>query len=220
MATRVEVGDLYRGSRLRLQELFEGLDDEQWHRPVPACPGWDVFDVAAHLVGLVEDSGAGRLAGPPGPEQTAEEVQRHRDAEPAELVARWDELAGPFESVVSEHSIWPAFFDVLSHEHDVHGALGTTGGRDGADVALAAKLMVRSADLGRPFVVRTGTRELTSAVAGEDPLVLAADDFEVFRVRLGRRSRPQVLAMDWSEDPAEVVDRLFVFGPSEVDILE
>lgn len=201
-------------------EVLRGLDDEQWRLPVPACPGWDVFDVAAHLLGVIEDSAAGELAGPPDADQTAKEVQRHRGRDPEDVLASWEEQAGPFESLVSQVSLWPAFFDVLNHEHDVHGALGTTGGRDGADVALAAKLMVRSADLGRPFVVRTGTRELTSAVDGEDPLVLAADDFEVFRVRFGRRSRSQVLALDWSEDPGEVVDRLFVFGPSEVDIVE
>lgn len=31
---------------------------------------------------------------------------------------------------------------------------------------------------------------------------------------LGRRSRDQVAALDWSRDPEPVLDHLFVFGPS------
>ena len=155
----------------------------------------------AHLVGVIEDSGAGRLNGPPGPEQTAAEVARHQDAAPAELLWHWTELAPPFEQVLSSASVWPAFFDVLTHEHDLHGALGTVGERDGADVPLAAKLLVRSVDLGRPFQIETGAAVLASAMDGPDPLVLRAPAFEVFRLRMGRRSRAQVLAMDWSDDP-------------------
>jgi hypothetical protein len=61
---------------------------------------------------------------------------------------------------------------------------------------------------------------LASAVDGEDSLVLRATAFEAFRLRMGRRSRAQVLAMDWSEDPSEVLDRLFVFGPTTTDLME
>ena len=220
MTQRAQVGDLYRSTRLRTQDLLGQLDDDQWGLPVPACPGWDVQAVLAHLVGVIEDSGAGRLNGPPGPEQTAAEVARHQDAAPAELLWHWTELAPPFEQVLSSASVWPAFFDVLTHEHDLHGALGTAGERDGVDVRLAAKLLVRSVDLGRPFRIETGAAVLASASDGEDPLVLRATAFEAFRLRMGRRSRAQVLAMDWSEDPSEVLDRLFVFGPTTTDLME
>jgi hypothetical protein len=37
---------------------------------------------------------------------------------------------------------------------------------------------------------------------------------------MGRRSREQVLAMDWSEPPGDPVDRLFVFGPAQHDLVE
>jgi hypothetical protein len=50
--------------------------------------------------------------------------------------------------------------------------------------------------------------------------VLRASSFEVFRLRLGRRSREQVLAMDWSEAPGDLIDRLFVFGPAVPDLVE
>jgi hypothetical protein len=51
-------------------------------------------------------------------------------------------------------------------------------------------------------------------------LVLRTTRFEAFRWRLGRRSRSQVLDLDWSADPGFVIDELFVFGPSPSDILE
>ncbi len=228
MAARLQVGDLYRAGRLRVMDLLEGLEEGRWSTPVPACPGWDVHDVTAHLVGVAEDALDGRLGGPPDPEQTAQEVARHVDAEPSELLGRWAAIAPAFEEQVSAASVWPAFFDVLSHEHDLHGALGTEGDRNSAGVALAAKLLVRSADLGRPFQVDTGTSVLSSAVGAADagvegsdgPLELRCSAFDAFRLRLGRRSRSQVLGMDWSEDPGDSLDRLFVFGPAERDLVE
>lgn len=223
MSDRGEVGDLYREVRIRTTELLGGLDDEQWSRPVPACPGWRVRDVLAHLVGIMEDAAAGRLAGPPDEAATAEEVARHTDDDPAELLASWGELAPDFEAAVSAARMWPAFFDVLSHEHDIRHALGLADVRDTDTdaVALAAKLLVRSSPLDRPLVVETGDAVLSSApVEGADPITLRTSAFEVFRFRLGRRSREQVLALDWSEDPADVIDELFVFGPAEVSIVE
>lgn len=217
---RADVGDLYRSARLRTTALLEGLDPGQWDLPVPACPGWRVRDVVGHLVGSIEDAVAGRISGVPGPELTAEEVERHALDDPVQLLHLWARMAPGFEDKLTEGGIWPGFFDVLSHEHDVHGALGTRGAHDTEEVALAAKLLVRGADLGRPFQVDIGGSVLSSAVSGEDPLVLRADAFEVFRLRLGRRSRAQVLAMDWSADPIDVIDRLFVFGPAEQDLLE
>ena len=220
MTQRAQVGDLYRAVRLRTQDLLGPLDGAQWSLPVPACPGWDVHGVLSHLVGVIEDSGAGDLDGPPGPAQTADEVERHRATPSAALLWRWTELSPPFEQVLSSASIWPAFFDVLSHEHDVRGALGAPGERDGADVQLAAKLLLRSIDLGRPFRIDTGPAVLASAADGADALVLRTSAFEAFRLRMGRRSRAQVEAMDWSDDPGDLIDRLFVFGPASDDLVE
>ena len=43
---------------------------------------------------------------------------------------------------------------------------------------------------------------------------------EVFRWRMGRRSRGQLAALDWSGDPAPVLDHLVIFGPARADIIE
>ncbi len=221
MSDRAEVGDLYRAVRLRTTELLSGLDAEQWNRPVPACPGWRVRDVLGHLVGVMEDAAAGRIAGPPDDGATAAEVARHAEDDPVDLLATWGELAPEFEAAVSAGRIWPAFFDVLSHEHDIRHALDLPDGRDSDEVQLAAKLLVRSASVGRPLWVETGDAVLSSApVEGAEPITLRASAFEVFRFRLGRRSGDQVLALDWSEDPSGLLDALFVFGPAERPIVE
>ncbi len=82
------VGDRYRSSRLRTEALLRDIDEAAWETPVPACPGWRVRDVLAHLVGVIEDAVAGRISGPPSPEQTAVEVDRHRADDPVELLAQ------------------------------------------------------------------------------------------------------------------------------------
>ena len=55
-----------------------------------------------------------------------------------------------------------------------------------------------------------------------DPAVarLATTPFELLRIRLGRRSEAQVLALDWTGDPRPVLPGLFVFGPAERDLVE
>ena len=59
--------------------------------------------------------------------------------------------------------------------------------------------------------------------AGNVVTLRGATTFELFRSRLGRRSRHQVRAYDWSgadNDIEAVVDVWFAFGPSLVPIVE
>jgi hypothetical protein len=51
-------------------------------------------------------------------------------------------------------------------------------------------------------------------------LRLATSQFEAFRWRMGRRSRAQLAALDWSGDPSRVLDHLTIFGLSSADIIE
>ena len=51
-------------------------------------------------------------------------------------------------------------------------------------------------------------------------LGLTTTRYEAFRWRMGRRSRGQLAALDWSGDPAPVLDHLVVFGPAGADIIE
>lgn len=219
------VGELYREGRERLTALLEGVDERAWATPVAACPGWDVHDVIAHLVGVQEDVAAGTLAGIPTDEQTAAQVARHRTTTPEGLLGRWAELSPTFEPLVGELRVWPAAIDVGTHEQDVRTALGLPGARDCRLVRTAAPVMAAQVDAGVPIAVDLdGTEVRTRAPegdgAGEPALRLRTTPFEVFRLRMGRRSRAQVAALDWSGDPEPVLDALFVFGPRPDDLVE
>ncbi|WP_426574521.1 maleylpyruvate isomerase family mycothiol-dependent enzyme [Aquihabitans sp. McL0605] len=211
------VGARYASTRLRLTALLESMDEAGWERPAAACPGWRVRDVLAHLVGIIEDAVAGRLSGPPPPALTAEAVARHLDDDPRDLLASWA-VGGPlFEAAITERGVWPAFIDVLSHEHDVRGALGLPGERTGDDVRFAGRLL--TAELPPGLVVHVDEPVGTEPVAdGEARLVTTS--WELLRVRLGRRSRAQVLLLDWVGDPEPFLDDLFVFGPAARDLVE
>ncbi|MGZ4680076.1 MAG: maleylpyruvate isomerase family mycothiol-dependent enzyme, partial [Ilumatobacteraceae bacterium] len=53
------------------------------------------------------------------------------------------------------------------------------------------------------------------AAAGLPEVTLEASDFELFRGRLGRRTRDEVAALGWSADPAPYLDIFFIFGPTD-----
>ncbi len=208
------VGARYRSVRLRLTAVLAPLDEAQWDRPVPACPGWRVRDVLGHLLGNVEDALAGRISGPPTEDQTREQVARHADDDPVALLQQWNEQAPEFEDVLDAVPIWPAFIDAISHEHDIRAALGDQRGRDTDDVLRAAELLA---------VPPPGLGLVVDGRAYGDDEVdarLTTTSFELLRIRLGRRSEAQVRAMEWDGSPDGRLAGLFVFGPSVLDQAE
>ncbi len=95
--------------------------------PVPACPGWLVQDVVAHLAAVVEDALAGRLTGPPSEEQTAVQVARYKGRPMTQTLAEWTAGAPKFEEIISAFDVPQAVIDVASHEQDIRGALACPG---------------------------------------------------------------------------------------------
>jgi hypothetical protein len=116
--------------------------------------------------------------------------------------------------------VWPVVLDVGAHEHDIRGALGNTGARDSDVVRTGASVLLRGLRVPRPLVVRTEAEEVRVGPEDGEPVVLTTTVFEAFRWRLGRRSRRQLAAMDWSGDPEPYLDSLCVFGPAEDDVVE
>jgi uncharacterized protein (TIGR03083 family) len=217
----IVLGDEYRRVRERLTALVVAEPDDRWDRPVPACPGWTVRGVVSHLLGTVEDALAGRITGPPSEDLTAEQVARHATDPGSELVARWAELAPPFEEVVTAGEIWPAVLDVVSHEHDVRQALGRPGGRDDEVVLAGAAAVV--ARLEAPWTLEVTLAEgptLRSLPSTGPTYRLRTSAFEVLRLRLGRRSRAEVRALDWDPIPPPDLAPLFVFGPRPTPLRE
>lgn len=215
-----ELAELYRDTRVRLCALVSGLDDAAHSAAVPACPGWAVRDVIAHLTAIVEDALAGRLAGIPDEEFTADQIARMADVPVAEMLDRWAAGAPQFEDAIQAFEIWPAVIDVGTHEQDIRGAIGRPGARDCAAIRRCTPVLLDW--LAPPVPVRIGTEDGDHVVgSGDDPeLALSTTRFEAFRWRMGRRSQAQLAAMDWSADPAPVLGELTVFGPSPADIVE
>ena len=231
------LAQLYRDTRERLTALVAGLDERALATPVPACPGWQVQDVVAHLAAIVEDALAGRLTGPPSEEETAVQVARYKGRPMTQTLTGWTAGAPRFEEAISAFDIPPAVIDVASHEQDIRGALGRPGARDCPAVQQMAGWLLQR--LRTPVPVRVtvedaeflagpggGGRAAAEPSAGagrgrdEPVLGLRTTRFEAFRWRMGRRSRDQLAALDWSGDPAPVLDHLVVFGPARTDIIE
>ena len=226
---------LYRDTRERLTSLVAGLDEEALAAPVPACPRWQVQDVVAHLAAIVEDALAGRLTGPPSEEQTAVQVARYNSRPITQTLAEWTAAAPRFEEIIRTFDVPPAVIDVASHEQDIRGALGLPGARDCAAIWHMAGWLLERLSAPVPVRVTVEDAEFRAGPSGdgraaaepspgagevEPVLGLRTTRFEAFRWRMGRRSRNQLAALDWSGDPAPVLDHLAVFGPARSDITE
>jgi uncharacterized protein (TIGR03083 family) len=221
-----DLAALYRDGHERFAGLVRELSEDELAAQVSACPGWRVRDVVAHLAGVAEDVATGNLAGAPGADWTAAQVQRSADSPVADLLDRW---AGHVPAVAAmlagNPRRWATPLDVATHEQDVRGAVGRPGARDNATISTLTGGLVGALDVPAPLLVRIADGDGTAddvrvGPDGGEPVVLTTTRFEAFRWRLGRRSRRQLAAMDWSGDPEPFLDHLYVFGPSPTDIVE
>jgi hypothetical protein len=229
-----DLGAQYALARKRLSELLAGVE-EPAEVPVPACPTWSAHDVLAHLVAVNEDVLAGKLTGPPSDEETAVQVARRRGVPTADVLAEWAEMAPALEALLTEVRVWPGFIDVLTHEHDVRGAIGNTDERESDQMWVASEYLVTNWHPPVQLVVRVGGREHLLGPAEKDTaqktaedrpedtgeiLVLETTPFEAFRFRMGRRSREQMSDLSWTGDPSPVLDAMGIFGPEPYDVVE
>ena len=71
-----------------------------------------------------------------------------------------------------------------------------------------------------PLRVTVEDGEYRSGPDDKPEIALRTTRFEALRWRTGRRSRAQLAAMDWSNDPTPVLDHLYLFGPANADLVE
>lgn len=215
-----EIAITYLAARQRIDDLVRPLVADDLARSVPACPGWTVHAVVSHLAATPEWAAAGRLRGVPSDEDTAAQVAELADVPTDEVLDRWASTAPAFAEMAAAADIWPAAIDVVTHEHDIRHGLGRPGDRDTEGVGTLADLLVRSWSPSRAVEVVTPNRTIRRGPRDEEPVRWTSTDFEVLRARLGRRSRRQLAAMDWSGEPGPLLDELAVFPPSATDIDE
>jgi len=205
-------------------ELARSLRDADWAVPVPCTPAWTVRDVLSHVSGIPDDALAGRLDGVTTEPWTAAQVERNAGADVPTLLLRWEEQAPVFAAALDELGQGRPPIDCHAHEHDVRHALGRPGNRDSVVIEESWRDFATLDDLPVSLVVELTDGRNVASGSGERRVTLqATTPFEIFRSRLGRRSRQQVLGYDWSgdrRDVEEVVAHWFAFGPSATPIDE
>ncbi|MGA9276530.1 maleylpyruvate isomerase family mycothiol-dependent enzyme [Ilumatobacter sp.] len=207
-------------------EFARTLDNDDWLTPVPCTPLWTARDLLSHVSGVPDDVLAGRVDGAATDPWTALQVQRNADATVDELLARWETQTDDFGAAIEAIGEFRPPLDCHSHEHDLRQALGRPGSRDSELVtSTVAALLGNLADV--PVSIEVDLDDGATIEAGDpsagDLVGLSASTFEIFRSMLGRRTRAQVRGLEWSGDPASidrVVDSWFIFGPSEIAIIE
>lgn len=223
----VDVGRLYRENRERVTALVRPVPQEQLLADCPACPGWSVHDVVAHLTGVASDAIAGKLGGIPSPEQTAAQVAERRGTPTTVVLREWERSASQFELVLSKAgpSLLPAAIDVAVHEHDIRGALDLSGGHRNDTITIAVErtldrwlATLRSNGLAPPSILTPDG----DAIVGDPAAAVrwAATEYDVFRTAFGRRSAGQFARAFTGADPAPYLDALLVFGITPVDLVD
>ena len=217
----IDLGVEYGEARRRLTEVVRGVADPS-ATEVRCCPGWSVHDVVAHLVAVIEDVNAGRLAGPPDDAWTAGQIARRAGRPTEQVLDEWAEMGPPFEQLLSATPVWPALMDVVSHEHDVRAAVGDSGARDLEVISACGVRLVKAFRDDPELAALEVEVDGEGVVAGDGrgAVRLSTTPWEAFRFRLGRRSRGQIQAMAWTGDPTAILGRLTIFGPSPEDIVE
>ena len=220
---------LYADVRLRISDLVRDIGPDRARTPVPGCPGWTVHDVVAHATGVVADVTEGKLDGVASEPWTQAQVDSRRDTPLPAILDEWSELGATFEPRLDEAPKGLSrtlLIDLVTHEHDIRGALGTPGGRDSEAYEIARKgfavgLAKTLDERGLPGLRLEA--DDWQFDAGTDPTttVRTADSFEFFRALAGRRGVNQVLKYDWTGDPEPYLPVLNHFGPlPEEDIIE
>ena len=212
------VARAYQESRERIIAL--ATDDAASSTAVAACPGWTVRDVVAHLAAVADDWVHGRLSGPPTDEETAAQTARFDGDGMSEIVAAWADAATRLEHLADTEGMEPPLGDIACHEHDIRTALGRPGARDSSAVWYSTDRLLKNLRTPVPLRVTVEDAEYHSGPDGSAEIGLRTSRFEVLRWRTGRRSTRQLAAMDWSGDPTPLLDHLYLFGPTEVDIVE
>jgi len=131
----VEYLEAYGVLRERLGNIIGANDGDV---PVPACPGWPVRDVVAHLAGLCEDWVNHRLDGYASGSWTANHVARYPGCTCAVILQMWAHTMKAFADLGDDPEMSPparwAFGDAVVHEADIRGSL--SAGRDPRDAVL------------------------------------------------------------------------------------
>ena len=107
--------------------------------------------------------------------------------------------------------------DLVTHEHDLRGAVGSPGARDSGGVTAATYTYVRrlgsrikTAEL--PTLLVVGSNEQWPAGKEEPQASVGATDFELMRGLTGRRTAEEIRAFEWDGDPEAYLPHFSMYG--------
>jgi uncharacterized protein (TIGR03083 family) len=223
----IDYAQIYGALRRRVCDLVRKADEPELERLAPAAPEWRVRDLVAHLSGITADINAGNLDGVGTDAWTARQVDTRRDWSIDRILDEWDTEAPKVEAVMAslpEVALGQMTTDAATHEHDIRGALGRSGGRDSDAVAVGfdwgAQMLAGPLDAAE-VTLRLETDAGTQSVgAGAREIGVRAQRFELFRAMTGRRSLDQLRAFDWEGEAAPDLLVLGIFTPRSTPLEE
>jgi uncharacterized protein (TIGR03083 family) len=191
---------IYREGRARITALVRDLDAGALSTRVPACPSWTVRDLLCHLVGLPTDVNAGRVDGAGTDPWTAAQLASRTGCDRDTLLAEWDREAPTFEELIPMIQPPRPVYDIVVHEQDMRGALGTPGARESAGVRMLTDVALRRLaseidDAELPALEIAMEDEGFVAGSGDVVDRWDVERFELFRSLAGRRSAAQIEAL-------------------------
>jgi uncharacterized protein (TIGR03083 family) len=212
----------YADARSRIIELVRDLNEDRLNTEVPACPGWRVRDVVAHVAGLTTDVLDGNIDKYGTNPWTARQVEERSGLGVAEIIKEWEANAERWDKLLVEQ---PGFLphvttaDLVTHEHDIRQALNEPGAREGDGIAVGIKtyvsgLRMRMEELPPLKVEAKGLRDYMVG-KGEPAASVSAEPFELFRALGGRRTADQIRSYEWSGDPEPYLEKWIGGGAFE-----
>jgi uncharacterized protein (TIGR03083 family) len=208
------MSEAYRGGRARIYDLVRSLNETAMSQQVPACPDWTVKELVAHLTGVASDSLSANVAEMGRSDWTASQVEKRRNDSIQTILEEWEEIAKQIEPALDDlHPTLASALigDLITHEHDLRGALGDPDARDEDAVVIATSFYARNfgkrlKDAGLPTViVEAGEHKWTAGK--EQPIgSVRAPLFEMLRGLTGRRTSDEVKGFDWTIDAAPCLE--------------
>lgn len=221
--SEIDVGTQYGACRERISALVADLTPAKAATPVPACPGWSVHDVVAHLSGAVADVLAGNLDGIGSPEWTAAQVEARREIPIAQMLEDWSAGSPQFEEglrAIGGPLAALGVADAWHHEQDLRGTLGHPGGGDPAAEHTAIEAYAANVGGGwtaagiPPLRIVAGAKTVVSG-EGEPAATVTGAPFDLARAMAGRRTEAELRELTWTGDAEPYIATLAAMGPTE-----
>jgi uncharacterized protein (TIGR03083 family) len=203
----------YRQVRRNIGRLLRGHPDAAGD-PVPACPGWTVRDLVAHLAEI----SSAVICGWEGRPDSARLNGAGLEVEV--LFAEWDGMAERADQLLSKADPQQggiAVMDALTHELDLCHALRVPPPVEHPAYPGALDTLVRGLSRslsahGLPALALEAEGEQWVAGEGEPGALVRGARLDLCRSLAGRRTPEQIARLSWTADPRRWLPA-FTWGP-------